>query len=369
MPTHRGATRWILVLALSALSLSCGLAELLWSRPTPLPQVAVTDTPTLTPSSTAPSPSETPTPTPTETPPASPPTETATATVGAPADPTATDTPTPTDAPEPTLTDTPEPPPTDTVDPTPTDTPPGLRIDSFDVELTDAAGGGKDVLCTWETSGASGVRIVLGTQHRFPIWRDSDPDGTLTFEVAATLYNYPKVTLTAFGSGGGEAIADVTLDWPCTHTYFFAATVEIPQICPAAAALDVQGAQQPFQGGAMMWIPGIEGNDWIFVLYNDGDWQRYEDTWYEGLPESDPGIVPPPGYEQPIRGFGKVWREHPEVRAELDWATTGESSVLITYQRQVQESIGGVQFIQPAGASLVRLDGIGGSGSTWTSLP
>ncbi len=347
MSLHSRARIWIPVLCLSALSLSCGLTELLWR--------SSTLTPTVTATGTVRAPSGTPTRTPTMTTTPSPPSPTAAATVEASTDPAATNTPSPT--------------PTDTLTPTPTDTPPALHIESFDVELSGAAGGGKLITCTWETSGASGVRIVLGTQHRFPIWRDSDPDGTLTFEVAATLYNYPKVTLTAFGLGGGEATEDVTLDWPCSHTYFFAAIVESPQICPTAAALNVQGARQPFQGGAMMWIPGIEGDDWIYVLYNDGTWQRYEDTWHEGLPESDATIVPPSGYEQPIRGFGKVWRDHPEVRDKLDWATTGESSAPITYQRQVQESIGGVHFIKAVGTDLVRLDGIGGSGSTWISLP
>jgi len=220
--------------------------------------------------------------------------------------------------------------------------------------MEDAAGGGKTIRCTWETSGAESVRIVLGTRHRFPIWRDDEPDGTLTFEATDTLYNNPDVTLTARGISGGESTVSVTLDWPCPHTYFFAATVEAPDACPVAGALTAQGAQQPFQGGAMMWIPGIEGSDWIYVLYNDGSWQSYEDTWHEGLPESDPSIIPPAGYEQPIRGFGKVWREHAEVQSKLNWATTGESAVTITY---------------PAGAKLVRLDGIGGSGSTWISLP
>ncbi|MCD6285397.1 MAG: hypothetical protein J7M39_05735, partial [Anaerolineae bacterium] len=222
---------------------------------------------------------------------------------------------------------------------------------------------------TWEMSGAASVTILLGTRHRFPIRQDSGPDGTLTFEATDTLYANPEVTLTARGISGGEATEGVTLDWPCSHTYFFEGTVESPDLCPATSALAVQSAQQPFQGGVMMWIPGIEGNDWIYVLYDDGTWQRYEDTWHEGLPESDPSTIPPTGYEQPIRGFGKVWREQPEVRAELNWATTGESAVLIMYQRQVQEAIGGVHFIQAAGAKLVRLDGLGGSGSTWISLP
>jgi hypothetical protein len=210
----------------------------------------------------------------------------------------------------------------------------------------------------------------VGTAQRFPPWQDGPPDGTTTFEVAATLYDRPDVTLTAFDSHGGEAIESVTLEWRCDHTYFFAGTgVEVPRICPATGQLVRQGAQQSFQGGSTIWIPDIEGRDIIFVLYGSGDWNMYDDTWDESQPESDPSISPPAELYQPLRGFGKVWRERPEVQSGLNWATAGEEAVTVTYQRQVQESLGGVHYIQVTAGDLVRLSGLGGSGSTWTALP
>ena len=48
--------------------------------------------------------------------------------------------------------------------------------------------------------------------------------------------------------------------------------------------------------------------------------------------ESDPSIVPPWGYYQPLRGFGKVWRENPSVRGSLSWATEQERGLTLSWQ-------------------------------------
>ncbi len=48
------------------------------------------------------------------------------------------------------------------------------------------------------------------------------------------------------------------------------------------------------------------------------------DEFREGDPESDPAFSPPPGREQPLRGFGKVWREHADLRSAIGWALAKE---------------------------------------------
>ena len=61
-----------------------------------------------------------------------------------------------------------------------------------------------------------------------------------------------------------------------------------------------------------------------------GRWAEYPDTWREGLPESDPALQPPAGLRQPVlrqpvRGFGKVWREQlGGPVATIGWATDAE---------------------------------------------
>lgn len=348
----------VVAICLALFSLNCGLTEML-QRPATTEITVSPPTPTTTPTAmamSAPTASSAPTTTPTSQP-AVTQTPVSEAPTSPPSSPTATQ------------TQPPSPPPAETAAPSPTAPLPGPRIDSFEVQLEDTASG-KTVHCTWETSGAVGVHIVVGTSQRFPQWLEGPADGAMAFEVARTIYDRPLVALTAFDDAGNEITDTRTLDWRCDHTYFFAGSgVDTPGICPTGAPMTRQGAQQPFQGGSMVWIPDIESRDIIIVLDNDGGWYIHDDTWDESQPESDPTLSPPAGLYQPIRGFGKVWREQPEVQSRLNWATAGEMSVPVTYQRQMQETIGGVRYIQVAGGPLLRLTGLGGSGSTWRTLP
>jgi hypothetical protein len=43
-------------------------------------------------------------------------------------------------------------------------------------------------------------------------------------------------------------------------------------------------------------------------------------------------LTPPPGRYEPQRGFGKVWRDFPEVREALGWATLPEAAHIATVQ-------------------------------------
>ena len=73
-------------------------------------------------------------------------------------------------------------------------------------------------------------------------------------------------------------------------------------------------AREPFEHGQMIWRKDLSV---IYALQSGpgpgrrpgGRWAEYPDTWREGLPESDPALQPPAGLRQPVRGFGKVWRE------------------------------------------------------------
>jgi hypothetical protein len=70
-------------------------------------------------------------------------------------------------------------------------------------------------------------------------------------------------------------------------------------------------------------------------LYADGSapfWDVMPNGWFVGQPEDDPTIVPPPGFFQPRRGFGLVWRTGyvsptAVVRDRLGWATDPEAEL------------------------------------------
>ncbi|NDJ79279.1 MAG: hypothetical protein GYB65_23760 [Chloroflexi bacterium] len=91
---------------------------------------------------------------------------------------------------------------------------------------------------------------------------------------------------------------------------------------PLGPAVDTQMAYQRFERGMMYW-QGSQRQ--IYALADDGRLVRVADTFDEGMPESDPNLVPPqPNLVQPVRGFGKAWRENPTIRDGLGWGTSGE---------------------------------------------
>jgi photosystem II stability/assembly factor-like uncharacterized protein len=107
-----------------------------------------------------------------------------------------------------------------------------------------------------------------------------------------------------------------------------------PMGCAMGPATGSIFAFQPFELGLMFWHGDRK---MIYVLQQDGTWAEYEDTWQEGLPDRDPALVPPEGRYQPIRGFGKVWRELlGGVEAWIGWATAEEQgfeSLVQTFAR------------------------------------
>jgi hypothetical protein len=105
-------------------------------------------------------------------------------------------------------------------------------------------------------------------------------------------------------------------------------------VCPRQAET-TWAAQQPFENGFMIWMESSR-IIYVFLTQSTGQFYRtYQDTFKDGDPESDPTLNPPAGKLQPIRGFGKVWRENEDIRLSLGWATaeeTGFESWMQSYQ-------------------------------------
>jgi hypothetical protein len=98
----------------------------------------------------------------------------------------------------------------------------------------------------------------------------------------------------------------------------------------------VQTAYQPFEHGSMLWISRTTyvQEHLIYVFFDDGTFQQFDDTWKEGDPANG-NMTPPPGLFEPQRGFGKVWREGTgaRVRERLGWAKAPEKGGNGAYQR------------------------------------
>src|SRR5262249_41323702 len=85
---------------------------------------------------------------------------------------------------------------------------------------------------------------------------------------------------------------------------------------PTATINQIQVAEQRFQNGRMFWL-APSGQIWVMLNGADatsGRWAVYNDSFVDGQPEDDPSLTPPAKFLQPVRGFGKLWREHTEIK-------------------------------------------------------
>ena len=241
----------------------------------------------------------------------------------------------------------------------PSATPAALAIQSFTVTVEDAAAG-KRLTFRWATTGAAAARIVSGASVRFASEWAVPPSGTQTVEFADSFYANPTMTLIATDAAGHEVRQSITAAWPCRCAYFFSPA---PSLCAAAPATTTQAAEQRFEAGRMLWLKEVRYRSEtaagvILVFYDDGRWARFDDTWQEGQPEADPSIVAPAGRLQPIRGFGRVWREHAEVRAGLGWATAPEQGYTATWQPQMRESLPSVEYVSALDGQVIEYTGM-----------
>lgn len=111
-----------------------------------------------------------------------------------------------------------------------------------------------------------------------------------------------------------------------------------PSNFPTARAEIISVVEQVFEGGRMIWFRDTRT---VAVLVGDevdpvqGDWFCFEDSFVEGETEFLPTLQPPADVstnsawpdariQQPIRGFGKIWRENPDLRERLGWALSAE---------------------------------------------
>ncbi|MBX2999946.1 MAG: hypothetical protein KF893_15605 [Caldilineaceae bacterium] len=120
--------------------------------------------------------------------------------------------------------------------------------------------------------------------------------------------------------------------------------------CPQGAPFQTFLARQPFEHGLMIWR---KDTTQIYVLDGDGRWQGFADTWDESQPQEDPTLTPPTDRLQPVRGFGKLWREQlGGPQADIGWAATVESGA----DASVQIWSGGLLLVFAPGESIALLN-------------
>lgn len=140
--------------------------------------------------------------------------------------------------------------------------------------------------------------------------------------------------------------------------------------CPVGAPPAVSllpGASQVFERGTMIYIaPTAGGAGSIYVLTTDGRFRRFDDTFMLGIDPELVGESVPPGLFEPVRGFGKVWRLNPDVRAGLGYALApeqGDTTALVEFAR------GRAVYVPTRGATYVLIDDAPGvNAGSWRAL-
>lgn len=135
---------------------------------------------------------------------------------------------------------------------------------------------------------------------------------------------------------------------------FWSASLLGCPITPGEAAIST--AYAPFEGGQMLWRGDT---DTIYVLTHDGRWRSYPNEWREGDPEFTCGEDDPTA--APIRGFGRVWCDHPDVREALGAPTAEEIGDSAS---AVQDFGNGTILVAPFGGVFVFVN----EDSTWRRI-
>jgi hypothetical protein len=218
---------------------------------------------------------------------------------------------------------------------------------------------GKRITFVWSAEGIS-ARLFSGTRQRMQDWWVVPLSGTLTVEAHGTVYPDPAFTLEVcnsddwYAESSQKVVQSIRIEWACDPGYFFAPA---PERCPLGPATFSPAAEQRFEGGRMIWLEAVDA---IYVFYDERPSgsegaRRFPDTWSPAEPESDPTILPPEGLHQPVRGFGKVWREFPQVRERLGWALAPEQGFEGTLQHENHEgsSSGARTFLRTADGRVI----------------
>lgn len=144
---------------------------------------------------------------------------------------------------------------------------------------------------------------------------------TIIVTLAPTLSPTPGITFVPTTTAGSLSEDGCTVPYPFARAWSASDTAQAALGCPTGLPYEATGAVQVFERGFMLWRSSDRR---ILVVADSGSWYLVPDTFVEGQMEEDPGINPPANRLEPIRGFGKVWRETPAIREALGWALAEE---------------------------------------------
>lgn len=239
--------------------------------------------------------------------------------------------------------------PTSTLFPSPTQGVP--QVISFSAEPAEA-GQGERILLEWEAMGdRATICPLLDSEEVGCRCLDDLPlIGSRVIAPEDIVGNYSGFKLKV-GVGDADiepwemvASDQVLVDVQCpgSEEWFFE---NAPQMCPKDAPLHSFGAAEQFEHGLMIWVEALDS----YYIFYDQDVNVLDSGQVspsfssltslqiiKGPLDLKPSAsrdnrvkdTPPPGYSQPVSGFGLVWRGEvagtEQVRQRLGWATEAE---------------------------------------------
>lgn len=227
------------------------------------------------------------------------------------------------------------------------------RIEFFTTDVL-AVAPGANVNLYWSTRGVTSAniyRLINGARNQ--LWA-VDADGSLSVPTRRADRGTVEFLLTV---GSGDQIIEQVLTIPvaCPDVWFFQPA---PDECPAGPAQETSLIEEPFERGRMLYV---QTSNLVYALINDGfapAWIAVDNRFDPAVhPESDPDFAQavPPGFFQPIRILGFIWRGNDVVRNRLGLATESES----TYQGFIQSvnttSGAATLYISSADGTVLRL--------------
>lgn len=197
------------------------------------------------------------------------------------------------------------------------------RIEFFTADVL-AVAPGASLTLFWSTRNVSGATIYrLDAQGvRTQLW-NVPADGRLPVQTNRSDREQVEFVI-SIGEGAQRVEETLTLPLSCPDAWFFEPG---PEACPQGPSLETRIVEQPFERGRMVFVAGTSR---VYALFNDGfepAWVVFDNRFDPAVhPESEPSFVPPPGYVQPLRELGFIWRGNDLVRNRLGLGVTPESS-------------------------------------------
>ena len=228
-----------------------------------------------------------------------------------------------------------------------------------------AAAPGSTVTLYWSTRGARDAviyQLVRGVRNRAVERRTGrQPAGRRPTATTGARVDF------VLSVGKGTQYVEQTLSIPlaCPDVWFFQPP---PEACPTAPAQETQLIEEPFERGRMLYIAT---SNQIYALFNDGwlrrGWCSKTDSIRRLHPKATRISSPPPGYYQPLRRLGFVWRGNDTVRNRLGLATQPEASYNGFTQSSVTPDGAQTLYISSADGTVLQLLPQGGSWQIITS--